>query len=62
MSLEDTIPSSEIELVQSLDALIKSGDLPFALKILKQVETTFSQYNHYMEKVGLLTSNYELYC
>jgi hypothetical protein len=48
----EKIPSSEIELVQSLDALIKSGDFPLALKILKQVESTFSRYDLYMEKIS----------
>lgn len=48
----EKIPSSKIELVQSLDALIKEKDLPFALEILKQVETTFSQYDLYMEKIS----------
>ena len=48
----EKIPSSEIELVQSLDALIKQNDLPFALKLLEQVETTFSRYDLYMEKIS----------
>ena len=44
----------EIELAQSLDMLITDGDLALALKILSGVSETFSQYDTYMEKVGLL--------
>lgn len=48
----EKIPSSEIELVQSLDALIKQNDIPFALKLLKQVIAGEGGFDLYMEKIS----------
>ena len=43
--------ASEVELVNVLDDCIEDGNFALASDILEKVETTFSRYNEYQDKL-----------